>query len=111
MVTAALNRQVVVNALDDVVLETGVEASPQPGEARERTSMVGICGSDLHAACGRHPFIDLPYRPGHEAVGVVDAVGAGVEAGGLGVKDDFAHDSRRRFALFGVSDNPGGRPI
>ena len=51
-----------------------------------RTSMVGICGSDLHAACGRHPFIDLPYRPGHEAVGVVDAVGAGVDESWIGTR-------------------------
>jgi 2-desacetyl-2-hydroxyethyl bacteriochlorophyllide A dehydrogenase len=40
---------------------------------------VGICGSDLHALAGEHPFIDLPVVPGHEAAGIVDAVGAGVE--------------------------------
>lgn len=84
MVTAAPNRRVVVNAIDDVVLETDVEAAPGPGEARVRTTVVGICGSDLHAACGRHPFIDLPYRPGHEAVGVVDAVGSGVDGAWVG---------------------------
>lgn len=84
MVTAAPNRQVVVRSLDDVVVETGDEAAPQPGEARVRTTLVGICGSDLHAACGRHPFIDLPYRPGHEAVGVVDAVGPGVDESWVG---------------------------
>lgn len=86
MVTAARNRQVVVNALDDVVVETGAEAAPQAGEARVRTTLVGICGSDLHAACGRHPFIDLPYRPGHEAVGVVDAVGPGVDESWVGAR-------------------------
>ncbi|MDO0910597.1 zinc-binding dehydrogenase [Streptomyces sp. DT2A-34] len=33
-----------------------------------------------HPCCGRPPpFIDLPYRPGHEAVGVVAATGKGVE--------------------------------
>lgn len=84
MVTAAPHRQVVVNSLDDVVVETGAEAAPQAGEARVRTTLVGICGSDLHAACGRHPFIDLPYRPGHEAVGVVDAVGPGVDESWVG---------------------------
>ncbi|WP_099021031.1 zinc-dependent alcohol dehydrogenase [Mycolicibacterium palauense] len=72
-------RRVVVNALDDVVIEEVPQRDPGPGEARVRTSVVGICGSDLHAACGRHPFIELPYRPGHEVVGVVEAVGAGVE--------------------------------
>ncbi|KUI35016.1 zinc-binding dehydrogenase [Mycobacterium sp. GA-2829] len=80
------NRQVVVSALDDVVVETTAPRDPQPGEARVRTSLVGICGSDLHAACGRHPFIDLPYRPGHEAVGVVDAVGEGVDPALIGAR-------------------------
>jgi threonine dehydrogenase-like Zn-dependent dehydrogenase len=84
--TGALNRRVVVSALDDVTLETTPEPVPGPGEVRVRTTVVGICGSDLHAACGRHPFIDLPYRPGHEAVGVVDAVGPGVEGDWVGTR-------------------------
>lgn len=81
---SAQNRRVVVSALDDITIETVDEAAPAAGEARVRTSIVGICGSDLHAACGRHPFIDLPYRPGHEAVGVVDAVGEGVDESWVG---------------------------
>jgi 2-desacetyl-2-hydroxyethyl bacteriochlorophyllide A dehydrogenase len=81
-----VTRRVVVNALDDVEVETVPEAQPGPGEARVRTTVVGICGSDLHAACGRHPFIDLPYRPGHEAVGVVDAVGDGVDESWVGAR-------------------------
>jgi 2-desacetyl-2-hydroxyethyl bacteriochlorophyllide A dehydrogenase len=38
---------------------------------------VGICGSDLHAFNGNHPFIDLPVVPGHEVAGIVDAMGSG----------------------------------
>jgi threonine dehydrogenase-like Zn-dependent dehydrogenase len=79
-----LNRRVVVNALDDVVFETVPEAEPEAGEVRIRATVVGICGSDLHAACGKHPFIDLPYRPGHEVVGIVDAIGSGVDDSWLG---------------------------
>jgi threonine dehydrogenase-like Zn-dependent dehydrogenase len=79
-----MNRRIVVNGLDDVVTETVPEAVPDAGEVLVRTTVVGICGSDLHAACGRHPFIDLPYRPGHEAVGVVDAVGSGVDQSWIG---------------------------
>jgi threonine dehydrogenase-like Zn-dependent dehydrogenase len=60
------------------------EDAPDGGEVLVRTTVVGICGSDLHAACGRHPFIDLPYRPGHEAVGVVEAVGSGVDESWIG---------------------------
>jgi 2-desacetyl-2-hydroxyethyl bacteriochlorophyllide A dehydrogenase len=43
-----------------------------------RTLQVGVCGSDLHAYHGRHPFITLPVVPGHEAVGTVEAIGDGV---------------------------------
>jgi 2-desacetyl-2-hydroxyethyl bacteriochlorophyllide A dehydrogenase len=80
------NRRVVVNSIDDVVFETVPEADPAAGEVRVRSTVVGICGSDLHAACGSHPFIDLPYRPGHEVIGVVDAVGADVDDSWLGTR-------------------------
>ncbi len=89
MVTAVetgTNRRVVVNAIDDVVVETVTEAEPAADEVRVRGTVVGICGSDTHAACGRHPFIDLPYRPGHEVIGVVDAVGAEVDDSWLGAR-------------------------
>ncbi|MDT5104140.1 MAG: hypothetical protein QOI25_1653 [Mycobacterium sp.] len=85
MVTGtAVNRRVVVHGLDAVVLETEPEPVPIAGEALVRTTVVGICGSDMHAACGRHPFIDLPYRPGHEAIGVVESVGPGVDESWVG---------------------------
>lgn len=80
------NRRVVVNSLENVVIETVPEAQPESGEVRVRSTIVGICGSDLHAACGKHPFIDLPYRPGHEVVGVVDAVGPHVDDSWLGTR-------------------------
>jgi len=44
---------------------------PGPGEALVRTVVAGVCGSDTHAMHGRHPFITLPYAPGHEVSGVV----------------------------------------
>jgi 2-desacetyl-2-hydroxyethyl bacteriochlorophyllide A dehydrogenase len=83
---AGTNRRVVVNSIDDVVFETVPEADPGAGEVRVRSTVVGICGSDLHAACGSHPFIDLPYRPGHEVIGVVDALGDGVDESWLGAR-------------------------
>ncbi|GGL34539.1 zinc-binding dehydrogenase [Phycicoccus endophyticus] len=55
-------------------LETGVLPALRPGEARIRSVYVGICGSDLHAVAGEHPFVPLPYRPGHEVVAVVEAL-------------------------------------
>ena len=52
---------------------------PGPGEVRIRVSTCGVCRTDLHLAEG-----DLPPRrpatvPGHEVVGIVDALGAGSE--------------------------------
>lgn len=81
-----INRRVVVNSIDDVVIESVPEAGPAAGEVRIRGTVVGICGSDTHAACGRHPFIDLPYRPGHEVIGIVDAVGDGVDESWIGTR-------------------------
>jgi 2-desacetyl-2-hydroxyethyl bacteriochlorophyllide A dehydrogenase len=43
-----------------------------------------VCGSDTHAAHGRHPFINLPYYPGHEVVGVVAALGPDVDTVAVG---------------------------
>ena len=57
---------------------------PGPNEALVRMLAAGVCGSDLHAAHERHPFVPLPYRPGHEAVGVVESTGSAVE-GAAGV--------------------------
>ena len=57
---------------------------PRTGELRVRAESVGICGSDLHALAGHHPFIELPVVPGHEAAGVVDAIGEGVQGFAVG---------------------------
>ncbi|MDT7695304.1 MAG: L-iditol 2-dehydrogenase [Pseudonocardiales bacterium] len=76
----AAMRQVVVNSAADIQ----VERVPWPGAPAERevlvrSRLVGICGSDTHACAGEHPFMPLPYRPGHEVVGVVASVGPGVD--------------------------------
>jgi 2-desacetyl-2-hydroxyethyl bacteriochlorophyllide A dehydrogenase len=67
-------RRVVVHP-GRIAVEAAEVPAPGPGEALVRTLAVGVCGSDLHAAHGRHPFVPLPYRPGHEVVGIVAAVG------------------------------------
>ncbi|MGW1026811.1 zinc-dependent alcohol dehydrogenase [Streptomyces sp. NPDC002577] len=72
-------RRVLVRSLDDITIEHVSAPVPGDDELLIRTTVVGVCGSDTHAAAGHHPFIDLPYRPGHEAVGVVAAAGKGAE--------------------------------
>jgi alcohol dehydrogenase, propanol-preferring len=60
------------------------EPEPGPGEVRVRVLACGVCRTDLHLAEG-----DLPPRrpstvPGHEVVGVVDALGAGADRFAVG---------------------------
>jgi D-arabinose 1-dehydrogenase-like Zn-dependent alcohol dehydrogenase len=51
---------------------------PGPGEVRVRVQACGVCGSDLFLQKGGFGR-PLPIVPGHEASGVVDAVGPGVD--------------------------------
>lgn len=74
-----LIRRVLVRSIDDITVEHIPAPTADEGELLVRTSVVGVCGSDTHAAQGHHPFMSLPYRPGHEAVGVVAATGSGVD--------------------------------
>ncbi|MET8249530.1 alcohol dehydrogenase catalytic domain-containing protein [Streptomyces sp. NPDC005202] len=73
------NRRVLVRSIDDITIEEVPAPVPGDDELLVRSTVVGVCGSDTHAALGHHPFIDLPYRPGHEVVGVVAATGKGAE--------------------------------
>ncbi|SEB18634.1 MULTISPECIES: alcohol dehydrogenase [unclassified Mycobacterium] len=51
---------------------------PLPGQVRFRVQSCGVCHSDVLAVEGQRPDPHLPVVPGHEAVGVIDAIGAGV---------------------------------
>jgi D-arabinose 1-dehydrogenase-like Zn-dependent alcohol dehydrogenase len=58
-------------------LDTLPDPKPGPGQIRLRMRASGLCGTDMHAIHGRLP-VKLPIVLGHEPVGVVDEVGAGV---------------------------------
>ena len=49
-------------------------SKPGPHEVLIRTAAVGVCRSDLHFVDGAYPH-PMPTIPGHEAAGVVEAVG------------------------------------
>lgn len=51
--------------------------NPAPREVLIRTVACGVCRSDLHFVDGGYPT-PLPFLPGHEAAGVVEAVGSDV---------------------------------
>jgi len=52
---------------------------PGPGEVLVKLAATGVCHTDLHAAHGDWPVKPvLPFVPGHEGIGRVEALGAGV---------------------------------
>jgi S-(hydroxymethyl)glutathione dehydrogenase / alcohol dehydrogenase len=67
----------------ELVIEDVTVASPGPREVLIRTMACGACHSDLHFIDGAYPA-PLPLVPGHEAAGVVEAVGEDVTAIGVG---------------------------
>lgn len=75
MVGGEQMRQVVIRAPGQIEITTAEVPALGPGNVLVETSVVGLCGSDFHATEGKHPFVELPYFPGHEVAGVVAAVG------------------------------------
>jgi alcohol dehydrogenase len=67
----------VFHGVDDIRIEEVPRPVPGPGEAVIRVTLTTICGTDLHIVRGEYPV-----RPGliigHEPVGVIDALGAGL---------------------------------
>lgn len=51
---------------------------PAPGDLLVRMERANVCGSDIHILHGRHPLLVPGHCMGHEGVGVVDRLGAGV---------------------------------
>ncbi len=51
---------------------------PGSGEVRVKVGACGVCRTDLHVVDGELPDIRYPIIPGHEVVGRIDALGAGV---------------------------------
>ena len=62
---------------EPVTLETVLVPDPGPGEAVVDVQACGVCHTDLHYREGGISD-DYPFLLGHEAAGVVSAVGAGV---------------------------------
>jgi S-(hydroxymethyl)glutathione dehydrogenase/alcohol dehydrogenase len=63
----------------ELAIEDVTVAFPGPREVLIRTMACGACHSDLHFIDGAYPT-PLPAIPGHEAAGIVEAVGEEVTA-------------------------------
>lgn len=51
---------------------------PVPGGLLVRTTRANVCGTDVHILSGNHPLVSAGSAMGHEGVGVVEKLGAGV---------------------------------
>lgn len=60
------------------------DPTPGPGEVLIEVAACGVCRTDLHVVDGDLPEAALPIVPGHEIVGRIVALGAGVEPARLG---------------------------
>src|SRR5437899_10915379 len=59
-------------------------SEPGPGQVRIRVEAYGICHTDAATVTGIYPGLTLPRVPGHEVVGRIEALGAGVSRWKIG---------------------------
>ncbi|HVX80675.1 MAG TPA: alcohol dehydrogenase catalytic domain-containing protein, partial [Devosiaceae bacterium] len=62
------------------------DPEPGPGQIRVRVEACGVCRTDLHVVDGELPHVPTPRIPGHEIVGIVEAVGPGVASPAIGAR-------------------------
>jgi propanol-preferring alcohol dehydrogenase len=73
-----------VTGQHDFLLVDRELVDPAPGHVRIRIEACGVCHTDAVAVEGLRADPAAPIVPGHEIVGVIDAVGAGVHAWHIG---------------------------
>ena len=61
-----------------VITDASEPPAPGSGEVQIRVERIGICGSDISAYYGRHPYIHCPIILGHEFSGTIDKLGSNV---------------------------------
>ena len=77
-------RQAELTAPKTIQINEVPKPIPGLGQVLLKVHAVGICGSDIHAWHGKHPFISCPIVTGHEAAGEVVELGANVHGFSLG---------------------------
>src|SRR5580765_7568586 len=68
---------------DFEIVERSIPA-PDAGQVRIKVQACGVCHSDVLTKEGLWPGIQYPRIPGHEVVGIIDEVGAGVSEWTIG---------------------------
>jgi len=76
---------VVTSFKEPLAIEDRPIPEPGLGQIRVRIETAGVCHTDIHAARGDWPVKPvMPLVPGHEGVGIVDALGEGVTRVSIG---------------------------
>lgn len=71
-------------------LSEGPDPTPGPGEVRVQVAAIGVNFADIMGRMGLYPDAPrIPYVPGYEVAGTIDAVGAGGDSALIG-RDVFA---------------------
>ncbi len=79
--TKTMHAAVVVEFGKPLAMQEWAIPVPGPGQILVKTEACGVCHTDLHAAKGDWPVKPtVPFIPGHEAIGIVVELGAGVSA-------------------------------
>jgi propanol-preferring alcohol dehydrogenase len=80
-------RAMVLRAIGEkLVAEDRPDPVPGPGEIRIKVEACGVCRTDLHVVDGELPNPVLPIIPGHEIVGIVEALGEEVGDPAIGTR-------------------------
>lgn len=69
-----------------LVMRERADPVPAAGEVRIRIEACGVCRTDLHVVDGELPDVVTPVVPGHEIVGIVEAVGGQIHAPAPGAR-------------------------
>src|SRR5512140_312434 len=70
---------------------------PAPDEALVEVHYVGVCGTDMHAYKGSHPFVTYPRVLGHELSGILleaprgESLPAGIAVGDPVIVEPYIH--------------------
>jgi propanol-preferring alcohol dehydrogenase len=75
---------VLENIASPLVMIERPDPTPSTGEVRLKVEACAVCRTDLHVVDGELIKPKLPLIPGHEIVGIVDALGEGVNPSRLG---------------------------
>jgi L-iditol 2-dehydrogenase len=71
-------KQAVLVEPQKVIIQDVPKPKPGPGQVLVQVRRIGVCGSDIHAYYGKHPYISCPIVQGHEFAGRISEVGPDV---------------------------------